>query len=138
MSRDEILKKYTKNKIQKVKNSILELEKFIWESKYWETKIRKDIRESKDRKIKIKKKIEDLPTKPSISLARPEKAFHQKPIPLPRPKKFAHSPIKILKKKKWWRRGRLQKNTWHDSLIIIFPCPWKNSNLFKRSTTVTC
>ena len=52
-----------KNKLQKVMNSILELEQLIRESQdreTRETKIRKDFRELKERKIKIRKELEDL------------------------------------------------------------------------------
>ena len=55
--------KYLKNTLQKVKDSILELEKFIRESK---DKIRKDFRELKDRKIKIRKKLEHLLLNPNV------------------------------------------------------------------------
>ena len=55
--------KYLKNTLQKIKNSILELEKFIRESK---DKIRKDFRELKDRKIKIRKKLEQLLLNPNV------------------------------------------------------------------------
>ena len=55
--------KYLKNTLQKIKNSILELEKFIRESK---DKIRKDFRELKDRKIKIRKKLEHLLLNPNV------------------------------------------------------------------------
>ena len=30
------------------------------------------------------------------------------------------------------KRSLAKKNTWHDSLIVIFPCPWKNSRLALR------
>ena len=33
-----------------------------------------------------------------MSLPRPEKAFHQKSVPLTGPRKLAHSPINILKR----------------------------------------
>ena len=55
--------KYLKNTLQKIKNSILELEKFIRESK---DKIRKDFRELKDRKINIRKKLEQLLLNPNV------------------------------------------------------------------------
>ena len=55
--------KYLKNTLQKVKDSILELEKFIRESK---DKIRKDFRELKDRKINIRKKLEQLLLNPNV------------------------------------------------------------------------
>ena len=58
-------------------------------------KIRKRFRELKDKKIRIRKELEDLYAKTSMLLLRPEKAFHQKPVPLARPRTLTHLLINI-------------------------------------------
>ena len=107
-----------KNKIQNVKNSILELEKDTKQLKDRKTKIRKYLKELKDKKMKINKALEDLSTKASM--------------PIPRPRKLERSPNSIssadmdkFEKVEIIKKRLLAKNTWHDWLIDHISKPYK-------------
>ena len=69
----EYINSIHKNKVAKVKNNLLTIEKYF--------------RELKDRQMKIREQMEDLFLKPTVILPGLKKLFYQIPIPSSRPRK---------------------------------------------------